>query len=174
MTVALRTGIAAALTTAALAGIALTAVRADVAPHVVADDPVAAGRFLINYGGCNDCHTAGMLEGRPLPAEPARLEGSRLGFLGPWGVTYAPNLRLVFASLTPQQWSAMIANPGPLGKPPMPWASVQQLGPADQRAIYAYIRSLGPAGTPAPPDVPPGQAPATAYLIFAPTTPPPH
>src|SRR5579875_2510466 len=73
---------------------------ADVRPHVVADDPVAAGRFLVNYGGCNDCHTAGMMEGRALPPESERLLGSRLGFAGPWGVTYAPNLRLAAASMS--------------------------------------------------------------------------
>ncbi len=174
MSVALRAGVTILGGAAALSVLLLGAVRADVTPHVVADDPVAAGRFLVNYGGCNDCHTAGQLEGRPLPGESDRLEGSRLGFLGPWGVSYPPNLRLVFASMTPEQWTALIANPGPYGKPPMPWGAVRQLSPGDQHAIYAYIRSLGPAGAPAPPDVPPGQTPATAYLIFAPTTPPPH
>src|SRR5579875_2115898 len=103
---------------AALAFVAvhLGSASADVRPHVVADDPVAAGRFLIDYGGCNDCHTAGMMEGRPWPPESQRLLGSPLGFAGPWGVTYAPNLGLVAASMSPDGWTALIAHPGPVGK----------------------------------------------------------
>jgi len=168
----------AAALAAAAGGIAFGIARADVAPHVAADDPVTAGRYLINYGGCNDCHTAGQMEGQPLPGEAQRLTGSRLGFMGPWGVSYPANLRLVFASMTPQQWDALIANPGPYGKPPMPWASLQQLSEGDRQAIYAYVRSLGPAGSPAPADVAPGQTPQTPYIVMMPQGPgapqPPH
>ncbi|HZO95523.1 MAG TPA: hypothetical protein VFB22_17375 [Candidatus Baltobacteraceae bacterium] len=161
---------------AALAFVAvhLASASADIRPHVVADDPVAAGRFLVNYGGCNDCHTAGMMEGRALPPESERLLGSRLGFAGPWGVTYPPNLRLVVSSMSPDGWTALIANPGPVGKPPMPWKSLRSLSPGDQLAIYAYLRSLGPGGSSTPADVPPGQAPTTPYLNFTPTMPGAH
>jgi mono/diheme cytochrome c family protein len=143
-------------------------------PHVAADDPIAAGRFLVNYGGCNDCHTGGQLEGQPLPPESGRLEGSTVGFMGPWGVSYAPNLRMVLASMSPAQFTALIANPGPMGKPPMPWPALQSLSQADQLAIYAYIHSLGPAGTMTPADVAPGADPTTPYIRFTPVMPGSH
>jgi mono/diheme cytochrome c family protein len=173
MTKRLRSGVLTAALVAGSALLVLEGVRAAVTPHVVADDPVATGRYLVNYGGCNDCHTPGRFEGKPTPPEAQRLTGNPIGFMGPWGVSYAPNLRLALANMTPAQFTALIANPGPLGKPPMPWDALQALSPGDQQAILAYIKSLGPTGTQAPSDVPPGQTPTTAYLIFAPTTPTP-
>jgi mono/diheme cytochrome c family protein len=151
----------------------LGSVRAAVTPHVVADDPVATGRYLVNFGGCNDCHTPGRLQGKALPPEAERLTGSRIGFMGPWGVSYASNLRLALANMTPVQWAALIANPGKMGKPPMPWNVLQGLSPRDQQAILAYIKSLGPTGMQTSPDVLPGQTPTTAYVNFVPVTPPP-
>jgi hypothetical protein len=37
--------------------------------------------------------------------------------------------------------------------------------------MYRYIRSLGPAGKPAPRAVPPGGTPTTPYINFVPVTP---
>jgi hypothetical protein len=37
----------------------------------------------------------------------------------------------------------------------MPWFNITVLSTDDQRAIYAYIHSLGPAGKPAPAYTPP-------------------
>ncbi|MBV9440291.1 MAG: VOC family protein [Candidatus Eremiobacteraeota bacterium] len=142
-------------------------------PRITADDPVSAGRYLVNYGGCNDCHTAGILQGQPMPAESQRLLGSQIGFMGPWGVSYPPNLRLALSTMTPAQYLALIKDPGPLGKPPMPWQALQSLSQADQLAIYAYIRSLGSGGSATPSDVPPGQKPSTPYIVFTPQTPAP-
>lgn len=161
----------AAAAVAAAAGISVLAAgvgRAATTPHLAAPDPVSAGRYLVNFGSCNDCHTAGQMQGQPLPAESGRLQGSSIGFMGPWGVSYPPNLRLVLSKMSRAQWHALIKNPGPVGKPPMPWTSLQSLSTADQDAIYAYIRSLRPAGTATPPDVPPGQQPSTPYISFAP------
>ena len=41
----------------------------------------------------------------------------------------------------------------------------------DLRALYQFIRYLGPAGKPAPAYVPPGQEPTTPYALFP--SPPP-
>ena len=63
------------------------------------------GRYLVKIGGCNDCHTRGLL---PMPAgdvpESEWLKGDRVGWKGPWGTTYAPNLRISLAALTEDQW----------------------------------------------------------------------
>ncbi len=171
---ALRAGAGALVISAAVTGLLLTGAGAATTPHVAADDPISAGRFLVNYGGCNDCHTSGQLEGQPLPPESGRLEGSAVGFMGPWGVSYPPNLRLAVSTMTSAQFTALIANPGPLGKPPMPWPALQSLSQGDQLAIYAYLHSLGPAGTMTPADVPPGGEPTTPYIRFVPVMPGSH
>jgi mono/diheme cytochrome c family protein len=130
-------------------------VRAAEAPHVVAADPIAAGRFLVDYGDCNDCHTAQFSQLHDKIPESRRLTGNPRGFKGPWGTSYAPNLRLVFASMSEEQWLHLVRDPRGVDHRPMPWWNVQRLTPNDQRAIYAYIHSLGPAGKPMPGYAPP-------------------
>ena len=39
----------------------------------------------------------------------------------------------------------------------MPWFNVRAMTDSDLKAIYAYTRSLGPGGAPAPAYLPPGQ-----------------
>ena len=55
---------------------------------------VERGRYLVQVGGCNDCHTVGYLESGGTVPEPQWLTGGRVGYKGPWGITYAPNLLL--------------------------------------------------------------------------------
>src|SRR4051794_1557083 len=62
-------------------------------PHVVAKSKEDVGRYLIKIAGCNDCHSPGGMENK-LGPESDWLTGSPLGFNGPWGTSYAPNLRL--------------------------------------------------------------------------------
>jgi hypothetical protein len=50
----------------------------------------------------------------------------------------------------------------------MPWFAMRDMSDADVRAVYRYIRSLGPKGEPAPAFVPPGQKVATPYIEFVP------
>ena len=56
-----------------------------------AQDAVARGKYLVGFGGCNDCHTPGYFFGKP---EMARyLGGSEVGFEIPGlGVFHGPNL----------------------------------------------------------------------------------
>lgn len=138
------------------------------APYVAAADPVEAGRYLIRIAGCNDCHTPGALEG-DLPAESEWLVGVPLGWRGPWGTTYARNLRLSAAGMSEDEWVDMAHNRAAL--PPMPWANLHALSDRDARAMYAFIRSLGPAGERMPDPLPPGQEPATPYLPMEPVVP---
>ena len=131
-------------------------------PQVVADDAVAAGRYLVTVGGCNDCHTPGYAQGGGKTPESEWLKGGRVGYNGPWGTTYAHNLRLTAASMTEDDWVAMLSTRDAL--PIMPWPSVRAMHDADKRAVYRYIRSLpGDPGTPAPMALPPGQPPSTPY-----------
>jgi len=138
-------------------------------PHVVATSSIEAGRYLVTVGGCNDCHTDGYLAtGGDVPEE-AWLLGSALGWRGPWGTTYAKNLRLTAASMTEDAWVGLLHSGG--GLPPMPWMNVAQISDADARAIYRYVRSLGSAGEVMPAPVPPDQEPATPYILLAPVEP---
>ena len=46
---------------------------------------------------------------------------------------------------------------------PMPWWSLHETSEQDLRAMYRYIRHLGPAGKPAPPFVPSDKDPPPPY-----------
>jgi len=139
------------------------------APHLVASSPVEAGRYLVIVGGCNDCHTETYLQtGGDVPEE-AWLAGSSLGWRGPWGTTYPPNLRLRVQEWTEDAFVQTIHERKAL--PPMPWVNVNQMSEQDARAVYRYIRSLGPIGKPAPLAVPPDQEPTTPYLSLMPIQP---
>jgi len=138
-------------------------------PHVVAASPVEAGRYLVTVGGCNDCHTDGYLAtGGDVPEEQWLL-GSPMGWRGPWGTSYAKNLRLTAQNVTEDGFVALVH--GGAGLPPMPWMNVAQLSDQDARAIYQYLRVMGPAGEAAPAPVPPDQEPTTPYLLLEPVMP---
>ncbi|WP_240788528.1 c-type cytochrome [Ramlibacter henchirensis] len=118
-------------------------------------DEIARGRYLVQTAGCNDCHTPGYGPAEGRVDEKLWLTGDSLGWAGPWGTTYATNLRLMLQGMTREQWVAHARAMKP--RPPMPWFNVRAMTDADLEAIYAYTRSLGPAGNPAPPFVPPGK-----------------
>ena len=116
------------------------------APPAAADDAelVARGKYLVMIGGCNDCHTPGYAEkGGDLP-EQAWLLGSPLGYNGPWGTTYAANLRLKLADMDEAEWLRYSADLNT--RPIMPDYNVRAMTGEDRRALYRFIRSLGPAG----------------------------
>lgn len=142
---------------------------ADSPPHVMASSSIEGGRYAIILGGCMDCHTDGWLESQGQVPEDQWLTGWPVGFRGPWGTTYPKNLRLTVQDMTEDQWVVMLRTRNAL--PPMPWMNVNQISESDARAIYRYIRSLGPAGEPAPAPVPPDQEPTTPYISLVPTAP---
>lgn len=115
---------------------------------------VERGQYLVKITGCNDCHTAGYTQSGGKTPEKEWLQGDALGWQGPWGTTYAPNLRLHFSRLTEKQWLAQARTMQT--RPPMPWFSLREMSESDLKAIYAYVRAAGPAGQPAPAYVPPG------------------
>jgi len=129
------------------------------------DQMIDHGRYLARAGGCNDCHTPGYPEAAgQLPVEQW-LTGSSVGFQGPWGTSYPANLRLYVQGLTEAEWIERVRQPM---RPPMPWFNLREMSNDDLVALYLFIRSLGPAGEPAPTAVEPGVAVTTPYIEFVP------
>ena len=65
---------------------------------------IARGEYLVRIAGCNDCHTAGYAEQQGNVDKAQWLAGSPLGYNGPWGTTYATNLRLRLQEMDEAQW----------------------------------------------------------------------
>ena len=148
--------------TTALAGNALTS-----------SPSIEHGKFLVGYGGCNDCHTPGWGEHDGHAPIDQLLTGSGLNFQGPWGTTYPINLRLYMQKLTAKEW--ITAARTMKSRPAMPWWTFRYLSDKDLTDIYAYIRVLGPAGEPAHDYVPPGQSAPPPYLkLVVPAAPQPE
>lgn len=127
-------------------------------------DEIRRGRYLITTSGCNDCHTPGYGAKEGKVDEKLWLTGDTLGWSGPWGTTYATNLRLLLANMTQKEWLSHARTMKP--RPPMPWFNVRAMTDDDLRAIYSYTRSLGPGGTSVPAYVPPGQKPIGPVVRF--------
>lgn len=129
-----------------------------------ASKEVERGRYIISIAGCNDCHTHGYPEAGGKIPESKWLTGDALGFRGPWGTTYPPNLRDRVLKMTEEQW-VKFARTAEL-RPPMPWWALRAMTDADLRAVHRFIVSLGPAGMPAPAYVPPGHEPKPPFIQF--------
>jgi mono/diheme cytochrome c family protein len=123
---------------------------------------VERGRYIVEIGGCNDCHTAGYAEADGKMPESDRLKGDVLGYRGPWGTTYPTNLRVSIGKMTEDQWVKYGKNL--MTRPPMPWFNIRALTDADLRALYQYVKSLGVSGTAAPAFVPPDKQPKPPYV----------
>jgi mono/diheme cytochrome c family protein len=126
---------------------------------------IERGRYMILTGNCNDCHTADYppKDGK-VPEKEWLLGGGALGFRGPWGTTYAPNLRLTVKDMSEEQWVKFAKTLK--ARPPMPWFNLNQTSEPDLRAMYQYIRHLGPAGEPTRKYLPPGQEPKPPYVTW--------
>jgi mono/diheme cytochrome c family protein len=125
---------------------------------------VEHGRYLVQVAGCNDCHTAGYLLNDGKIPEAQWLEGDSFGWRGPWGTTYAANLRTFINGMSEEQWITVAK--ALKRRPPMPWFDVNIMKDSDLKAIYQYVKSVGPAGGPAPAYVPPGVEPKMPYALF--------
>ncbi len=123
------------------------------------------GRYVVVTGGCNDCHTSGYPESGGNTPQNEWLTGNPVGFQGPWGTSYPANLRLTVQSMSEAQWLKFARAER---RPPMPWFGLAAMTDTDLRAMYRFIRSLGPKGAPAPAYAPPGQAVNTPYIEFVP------
>jgi mono/diheme cytochrome c family protein len=121
------------------------------------------GKYLVQVAGCNDCHTAGYAMTNGQVEESQWLLGDALGWRGPWGTTYAANLRLTVDGKTAEEFATLSRSPL---RPPMPFFNLRAMTDADVGAIYAYLKHLGPAGKPAPAYVPPDREPSGPFVQF--------
>lgn len=148
-----------------LGTIGATAFTANGAPEPVPGrSSVEEGRYLVTIAGCNDCHTANWAENNGAVAETDWLTGIPIGWRGPWGTSYASNLRLVVHDMAEDDWVAMLKTRN--GFPPMPWMNVNRLSERDARAIYRFIASLGPKGERMPTTLPPDRQPLTPFILM--------
>ena len=125
---------------------------------------VQRGRYLVKVTGCNDCHTPGYAAAGGKIPESQWLTGDRLGWRGPWGTTYAINLRLYMRDMSEAKWVQRAKTMET--RPPMPWFALHDMTDQDLKAIYHYVNALGPAGEPAPVYLPPGKDPQQPYVQF--------
>jgi mono/diheme cytochrome c family protein len=144
--------------------VAGAAVAQQKAPKPVSAE-VARGRYLVRIAGCNDCHTPGYAASGGKVEERLWLTGDQLGWRGPWGTTYSSNLRLVVKDMTADQFVKHSRNEF---RPPMPWFNLRDMSDRDVKAIYTYLKHLGPAGQPAPQYVPPDKTPSGPFVQFPP------
>ncbi len=155
--------------------VATVAIASFVAGAAVAQQKVAQkmsaeaarGKYLVQIAGCNDCHTPGYPPSGGKVEEKLWLTGDQLGWRGPWGTTYGSNLRLLVKDMTAEQFVKHARNEF---RPPMPWFNLRDMSDRDVKAIYAYLKHLGPAGQPAPQYVPPDKTPGGPFVQF-PTAP---
>ena len=128
------------------------------------DNDIQRGRYLVKVTGCNDCHTAGYaMSGGKIP-ESQWLMGDKLGWRGPWGTTYAVNLRLYMKGMSENGWVKTAKSIQT--RPPMPWFNLHHMSEQDLRALYKYVTALGPAGEPAPAYLPPNKEPQGPVVQF--------
>ena len=125
---------------------------------------VERGRYVVEIMGCNDCHTPNYMgSGASLPEEDW-LVGGDLGFHGSWGTAYPSNLRLMLNGISEDDW--LILAKTMRRTSPMSWVRLPKVTDQDLRAVYRFVKYLGPKGVPAPGRLPAGVIPTTDYLEF--------
>ena len=140
--------------------------------YVVAPTESAAGAYLTIVGGCNDCHTPTWGETNGRTPEADRLTGSPVGYRGPWGTSYAANLRTLTTRMNEDRWVQVLTTAdGGHGRPPMPWMNTAMMSQRDLRNLYRYVKSLGPKGERMPRAVAPDSEPGTPYVLMVPQQP---
>lgn len=132
------------------------------------DVSVKLGERVARIGGCHDCHTPGFPQAEGVLDPAKALIGNPVGYNGPWGTTYAANLRIVAADRSEDQWVDFMKTIRT--RPPMPWFNLHYLEENEARSLYQYIRSLGDVGKAAPAYVPPGEKPQTPFVVMIPQT----
>ncbi|HWJ55621.1 MAG TPA: c-type cytochrome [Vicinamibacterales bacterium] len=134
---------------------------------------VLRGKYLVDTGGCGDCHTPLKMPPAPkLPPGPwgAIVSATNTAWAGPWGVSFTANL-------TPDVgtglggWNAkQFADTMRTGKhlgigreilPPMPIPAYKNFNDADLDAIFAYLQSIPAVKNRVPAPLPPA-APAAS------------
>ena len=142
---------------------------------LAADPQVERGKYLVQFGGCTDCHTAGHFLGKPDMAN--YLGGSDVGFGIPGlGVVVGPNLtpdkETGLGSWSDEQIAAAIsAGVRPDGRmlaPVMPWRGFATLTKPDVLAMVAYLKTLPPVSRKVPGPFGPGDKPSVMVMSILP------
>lgn len=123
------------------------------------------GRYLVQISGCHDCHTPGYAQSGGQAPPDLWLTGDDTAHAGPWGASFASNLRLTLLRFNDEQWLDHAR--GLSTRPPMPWFTLRAMTDADLLAILRYVQWLGPKGEPAPPALAPGEpwnGPTVRYM----------
>ena len=113
--------------------LALVASASAIARQQPIDPQIERGRYVVSIAGCNDCHTPGFAPRNGQVEEAQWLTGDALGWRGPWGTTYASNLRLFMQGIDEQQWLRLARTLET--RPPMPWFNLRRMSEADLRAM---------------------------------------
>ena len=122
-----------------------------VAPARAADPQIDRGKYLVTFGGCNDCHTPGYFFGKPDMAQ--FLSGSDVAFeipgLGAFaGRNITPDQETGIGNWTLEQIViALQTGKRPDGRilaPIMPWHAFANLTNEDAMAIAAFLKSVPP------------------------------
>lgn len=139
--------------------------------NVRAETPPERGKYLSVVAGCNDCHTAGFAATAGKIPEADWLKGDPIGWKGPWGTTYAINLRKLASGLKLDGWLQLCRSSQ--ARPPMPAYALHNMTTEDLTGIYEFLRKLGDGGELMPAALPPGAQPAGPYLDLTPQNLPP-
>jgi mono/diheme cytochrome c family protein len=136
----------------ALAAVAAVVTAAALPVAARADDAqIERGKYLVHFGGCNDCHTPGYFFGKPDMAQ--YLGGSDVAFeipgLGAFaGPNITPDKETGIGGWTTEQIVTTLqtgARPdGRILAPIMPWRSFAGMSKQDATAIAAYLKSVPP------------------------------
>jgi len=117
-----------------------------VASATAGEVSVERGLRLSIVAGCNDCHTQGFIGEGKLDPDKA-LKGGKMGWRGPWGTTYALNLRLTAKNLTEDEFVLYLSKLKT--RPPMPWYNVRAMEEDDMRSpvpLHQIARRAGRTG----------------------------
>lgn len=142
------------------------ALSQEVKPTQAQEISIERGRYIVKMAGCNDCHTSGFAPSEGKIPESEWLLGDRIGWRGPWGTTYASNLRRSMLSVNEDQWVQYVR--AVKTKPPMPWWVLREMEDGDLRSMYRFVSSLGSKGEAVPAYVPPDKEPQTPFFNFVP------
>ena len=128
---------------------------------------VERGLQVSIIGGCHDCHTQGYSEAEGKIDPDKALKGTTLGYRGPWGTTYAVNLRLLADRYSEDGFVRLLKTFK--ARPPMPWYNLSAFPDSDVQSLYQYIKSLGAPGENGPNKIiNPNKEPKTPYIQLVP------
>ena len=158
---------ACALVAASCAFVALTAATGAAPTAAVTSAQLQRGRYLVAYGGCNECHTPGWQENDGAIPVARWMTGSTTGFRGPWGDRISHERSTVVSRKYRSRLAAFRADTRRPSADEMDGsARIIGLGPASDIPLHSRV---GPGRAAVPAGRPPGQATALSlYRVDAP------